>query len=573
MKINLIRSSVFIIFFFISGFVYSQKLGSETVVVVKPYAPSVNDAFKIREMPAITDTLDLEKMGVEYSIFSFPVVSTFSPAKGRAASVDRPEPPEVYNSYATLGFGSYTSALAEFYTNFEVSRTDNFGIFLTHNSAQGGIEEVPLEQTYSETELNLNYASRQREAIWKGDFGLEHFFYNWYGVSPLISDYNEIEPGHNYFSAYFDGEANFEDSFFNRGEVEYRFFADDEGSAEHHLVLNPVLEVPLGGEIFKTEVILDYVRGGFEREYFRLQPINYGLLNLGVSSGLVILRDNLTLNLRAAVYYSLDSEHSENQVYLYPKVTASYEFAGEYFIGYAGLEGGLEQNTYYDLVEENPFLSPTLMILPTDQEFDAYVGAKGKLSSSIGYNTRLSYVAENQKPLYVSNAPMTAGSREDYGYANSFTVVYDNLSTVSAFGELSIGLSRDFDLRVNASYFVYDTDEQEEAWNLPNFKANLLADYRITDKWYAGTNIFVVGKRTDRTISNIAPMPNLGAQQVNLDPYLDLNANLGYRFNDRLSIFAKGNNLLGENYEKWLNYPVLGLQVLAGATYKFDFEN
>ena len=58
---------------------------------------------------------------------------------------------------------------------------------------------------------------------------------------------------------------------------------------------------------------------------------------------------------------------------------------------------------------------------------------------------------------------------------------------------------------------------------------------------------------------------------VTLDSYVDLNANLGYRFNDRLSIFARGHNLLGDNYEKWADYPVLGLQVMAGATYKFDF--
>ena len=40
---------------------------------------------------------------------------------------------------------------------------------------------------------------------------------------------------------------------------------------------------------------------------------------------------------------------------------------------------------------------------------------------------------------------------------------------------------------------------------------------------------------------------------------------------DALSIFAKGSNLLSDNYEKWLFTPVQGIQGLIGATYKFDW--
>ena len=46
---------------------------------------------------------------------------------------------------------------------------------------------------------------------------------------------------------------------------------------------------------------------------------------------------------------------------------------------------------------------------------------------------------------------------------------------------------------------------------------------------------------------------------------------LGYHINDQLSVFAKGNNLADEGYQRWQNFPVQGIQLLAGATYKFDF--
>ncbi len=574
MKINSL--SVFIMLLFFTGFSYAQDLGSETVEVVKPYTPTVSDASKIRETPKISDSVNLEKRPVQYSIFSVPVASTFAPAKGRATTVERQRPPKLYDNYITLGFGTYTSALAEFYSNIEVTRTDNFGIFLTHNSAQGGIDGVELEDNYYDTELNLNYSSRNRNLIWNTDFGVEHRLFNWYGVrSDEVSNniIDNIDPQHNYYSVYAGGEINWEKAFFDRAEAKYRYFGDDFESNEHRLTFKPTLEIPIGGELFHTNVIFDYLNGSSSLAIGDSEEINYSYMNIGLASSLVVLRDDLTLNLGAAIYYSYDSENSDSGIYVYPQVTASYRAAGDYFIAYAGLEGELRQNSYYEFTNENPFLTPGVGIAPTDQQYKAYVGAKGKLTSSIGYNTRLKYMAEDFKPLFVSTPsdPSEAMDRPPYAFGNSFAVVYDKVSTISAFGELNFDVNRKLNLRINAEYFVYDTDEQDEAWNLPDFKANLLADYQITEKWFAGANIFIVGEREDYGTFDFTSGTPVVEESVTLDSYVDLNANLGYRFNDRLSIFARGHNLLGDNYEKWADYPVLGLQVMAGATYKFDF--
>ena len=95
--------------------------------------------------------------------------------------------------------------LAECYSNIELNRTDNFGIFLTHNSAQGGIKNVVLDDSFLETELNLNYSSRNRNLIWNTDLGVEHQLYNWYGVDPDLTMISEIDPQHNYYSVYAGG--------------------------------------------------------------------------------------------------------------------------------------------------------------------------------------------------------------------------------------------------------------------------------------------------------------------------------------------------------------------------------
>jgi hypothetical protein len=36
-------------------------------------------------------------------------------------------------------------------------------------------------------------------------------------------------------------------------------------------------------------------------------------------------------------------------------------------------------------------------------------------------------------------------------------------------------------------------------------------------------------------------------------------------------VYAKANNIANQDYKRWMNFQVQGLQFLAGTTYKFDF--
>ncbi|HKJ47652.1 MAG TPA: TonB-dependent receptor [Christiangramia sp.] len=209
------------------------------------------------------------------------------------------------------------------------------------------------------------------------------------------------------------------------------------------------------------------------------------------------------------------------------------------------------------------------MIQPTDNAYKGYLGGKGKLINAVSYNARASYQSEANKPLFRRNYEASTLEGEPYTYGNSFEVVYDDVKTLSFYAELNVDVNRNFRLGLNGEFFDYDTDVQVEAWNLPTMKASLNADYQITEKWYTGANLFYVGERKDenRSISLVFEDP-----VVTLDSYFDANAHLGYRFNDRLSAFVKGSNLLDNNYQKWLDYDVQGIQVLAGATYKFDWD-
>ncbi|HNP32207.1 MAG TPA: TonB-dependent receptor, partial [Flavobacterium sp.] len=124
---------------------------------------------------------------------------------------------------------------------------------------------------------------------------------------------------------------------------------------------------------------------------------------------------------------------------------------------------------------------------------------------------------------------------------------------------------------INGTFSSYSTDVEKEAWNLPSIKLATTLDVNITPKWYAGTSLFFVGERKDIFRQATITLPFPDDISITLKSYFDLNAHVGYKYSERMTFFLRGNNLANQNYQRWANYPVQGLQILGGASYKFDF--
>ncbi|MDN3494100.1 porin family protein [Winogradskyella bathintestinalis] len=551
-----------------------DTIADQTVNVIKPYTPTISDAFKIKDNPTLSDSNSVKKKDIKYNIFSIPVASTFTPAKGKAATVDKAKAVKLYDNYASLGFGSYTTILGEVYLNHELSRDENVGGYFSHHSSQGGIDDLLLDDNFSKTKLNAYYKKSDRDFTWQIDGGFNLQTYNWYGVSQdfyLESDLDGVDAGQIYNDLYVDGKIDFEDAIVKDASLRFRRFGDSHDSAENRLVAKTGFDFPVQDEVINAELSVDYISGYFEGDLVTTAEIDYGNITLGFAPSFQMTRDDLTLDLGVKLVYLNDTEFSESKFLIYPNIEASYRLVDELLIAYGGLKGDLIQNSYYDFANENPFVSPSLFITPTDQQYKIFVGVKGKLTNNVGYNLTANYASEKNKALYKSN-PASNAPLSVYQYGNSFNVTYDDVTTFSVAGELNVDFNRNFTLGVKGEFFAYNTDNQAEAWNLPDLTASLFLDYQISEQWFAGSSLFFVGERKDqrRFVDELNALNNTVAT-VSLDSYFDINAHVGYKVNDQLSIFGKANNIASQNYERWLNFPVQGIQVLAGATYQFDF--
>jgi hypothetical protein len=156
-----------------------------------------------------------------------------------------------------------------------------------------------------------------------------------------------------------------------------------------------------------------------------------------------------------------------------------------------------------------------------------------------------------------------------YFFANSeadttrFSLLYDygNTTIFNFFGELNI-ITKDYlRLGFRGDLFSYDTDEVEEAWHMPAYKIAANGFYNLYDKINFSAELYYLGGLRGYMLHNLS--------EFDMDDIVDINLKIDYLFSPRFSLFLSFENMLGNNYQRYLNYPSRGLLVMAGLTYSF----
>jgi hypothetical protein len=457
------------------------------------------------------------------------------------------------------------------FAHSSTSNYNDFGGFFNLHSSGGGIDGVVLDNGFTDAGVDLFYKQSERYFEWKAEAGFNHLSTNWYGLSDEIPFTDEvissIDEKQSFNDIFLGGNIEFYESLIHEGKFDFHQFFDKADSRESFARLAGVIDFPVREELVYTEIDLTFLTGRFKNDFLQTEELKYTYFNLGLSPNFEVLRDNLTLNIGARLYYSISDAAEGSKFFAYPNLTASYNISEESFIAYAGVVGDLQQNTYREFVGRNPFVSPTLYVKRTNQQYNAYAGVKGLLNSKFRFNLRAGYMSEKDKPLFKLNPSLTDGSNEvseGYQAANSFQVVYDDVNTIHFHGELIFDLFKEFQFGGNVDFNSYSLKTEEHAWNLPLVTAALFAKYK-RDRWTAGADLFFSSDRKD----DLAIIPST-TERITNSAYLDLNLNGLYHINDKIDVFVNLNNVLNQNYQEYTYFKVQGFQIFAGIKYKFD---
>lgn len=561
-----------------------DTLKPEVINVVTSYTPTIADAFKIKKNPKIVLSKNSEKKKLKYTIFSAPVASTFIPKSGVVKGIDLGVKERVYDNYVAAGFGNYSTPFAELFIHQQTKFESDLGIYAKYISSENGVDNALLTSSYRNMNLGAYYMQEERYFKWKVGFDFENDQYNWYGLPSLPFDVptlNAIEEQqtYKYFSVH--GGISFEDAYIENANIKVYSFTDDFRSKELFVSLASDLQFPLTSisrklKNLNVNAALSYLNGEFAQDYLGTSKQEYTFFNVKVHPTYRFGDDKLKARLGAKVYLAMDTQNSLTDFFIYPDVNISYPIVKDLAYLSLGAGGDLEMNTYKQFSDINPFVSPTLFMTQTNEQYNFYGGVNGKFSPNVTYQIKASYKNQEDRALFVRNNSKSNGTFSaissvallGYEYGNSFNVLYDDVKTFSLYTELEVAVSNRMMIGGNIQVHSYTTTNQQEAWNLPNIESTIYGMYK-KDKWYAGADLFFVGERKDILYTGTFPSTVSGVQ--NLKSYIDLNLNGGYHFNDMLSAFVRFNNVLNADYQRFANFNVQGFQVLAGITYKFDF--
>ena len=570
------------------GQVFSQKKPKkkdsivEVINVITSYTPTISDAFKIKKTPKIILSNTTSKKKLSYSIFSAPVASTFVPKSGVVKGIDVGKKERLFDNYLALGFGNYTTPFIEFFLHQNRKFETDYGIYLKYTSSENGVKNTFLNNEFSTLNLGGFYLKEERGFTWKIGGNMYQKQYNWYGLPNISFDnntINSIAAKQTYGFYEVESEVVFENSYFDNIKGALSLFDDKFGSKEVGFLLKPSLKIPLGfiskslSEL-ELETNINYLQGEFEQNYLNNSNIKYSFFNLGIHPVYRVNWNKLSIKLGSKIYLTSDIENSLTDILVYPDLEITYPVIPNLINFYAGAGGDLYMNSFQKFSEQNPFVSPTLFLTQTNEQYNLFGGINGTISSNISFNVKASYKSDEDHALFVRNNSKSNGvfnastSLLGYEYGNSFNVFYDDISTLSIFGEIEIDASKRFSIGATIQTNSYTTTFQQEAWNLPKIEGTIYGKYK-NNNWYANANIFFVGNRMD--VQYNGTFPSTIASIESLDAFTDMNLNGGYHFSDFFSAFVKLNNILGTDYDRYANYNVLGFQALAGITYKFDF--
>ena len=570
------------------GQVFSQKKPKkkdsivEVINVITSYTPTISDAFKIKKTPKIILSNTTSKKKLSYSIFSAPVASTFVPKSGVVKGIDVGKKERLFDNYLALGFGNYTTPFIEFFLHQNRKFETDYGIYLKYTSSENGVKNTFLNNEFSTLNLGGFYLKEERGFTWKIGGNMYQKQYNWYGLPNISFDnntINSIAAKQTYGFYEVESEVVFEDSYFDNIKGALSLFDDKFGSKEVGFLLKPSLKIPLGfiskslSEL-ELQTNINYLQGEFEQNYLNNSNIKYSFFNLGIHPVYRVNWNKLSIKLGSKIYLTSDIENSLTDILVYPDLEITYPVIPNLINFYAGAGGDLYMNSFQKFSEQNPFVSPTLFLTQTNEQYNLFGGINGTISSNISFNVKASYKSDEDHALFVRNNSKSNGvfnastSLLGYEYGNSFNVFYDDISTLSIFGEIEIDASKRFSIGATIQTNSYSTTFQQEAWNLPKIEGAIYGKFK-NNNWYANANIFFVGSRMD--VQYNGTFPSTIASIESLDAFTDMNLNGGYHFSDFFSAFVKLNNILGTDYDRYANYNVLGFQALAGITYKFDF--
>jgi len=526
-----------------------DSIPEKVVTILSDFKPQLKKLAKINFNNARVQN-DTTSLRIEYNIPSQNLSFQYKPISLVPRSYKADSSIATNNNGSVkIGFGNYLQRDIELNYQFKDALNNNhsFNIF---NNANSGLHHL---QTLNE--LGLNYLNNV--FINEHNRIVSKIYYkqserNRYGMVPDSTTF----PLSNYKQNYYLAGASF--SWLNDlndlneiGKLQYipilnyEHFEGFTGAVNNWVAFNNKFSIP-----YKTGIIFNL---DLNYSYNQLKS----KLNGAVNNNFISLSPTIHLNkFESNIELGISPTFENSKFNLYPLVNFSRKLKDTNYTLSAGWNTQILNNQYTTLVATNPWLNvPNSMEMTTHDKKFIEVGINAGKRLDYGINFSLN----NYKNLPLFNRQFIANPVLNGLF---YTAIFEKEATSI---ELEANMRYQFSdklLVVNKLKYIQFNSLllNAKAWGILPVELESKINWLPNNKWnIAGSMKFWTG----------AAVLNNKSVAVDMKNALVLNAIVQYKLTPKWSTWVKGENLLDRPYERWLDYPSLGVQLMGGVVYSF----
>ncbi|MDG1148355.1 MAG: hypothetical protein P8N52_08640 [Crocinitomicaceae bacterium] len=570
MKTKISMKKIASLFFLACTFV---SYGQPGVTVIASGDRYIEPVYRVALSPRVIDTT-IKTAIVEYPLLVLKhetqtEVNQINPASIK--TIDKLPP--FYNTYIKLGVGTELMPIGEVFFDAGRSRKHLYGGHVKHLSSFGSLKGY-APSTFDRTKVNVYGGINERRYSLRGDIHYNNQGLHYYSVSDTLG-LERDSIAQRYSDAGF--KASFKSHKKDSSNVNYQiglsynnYLSKTPNTKEHaawrarenFVEITSTTWYKQNKETFAADLNVRY-------NGYRYGVPDSSLTGLG--SGVVL--NNTVVNLKPTITTTLQDNrfkakvgldltldvHNTTRVYIYPIAEIKYSMFNDIFIPYAGIRGGLTQNTFKRLTQKNEFLLANVYLKNEKRPVEFYGGIKGTLSKRMSFNAGVTFANVRDKALFVT----------DYTHRNKFNVIYDTINTATIDASISYQLKEQLKIDALGRFNSYTALNNSYAWNLPRLEFLVRGSYNLFNKFLfkldltleEGRKALVYEMDDDVTVENGQYIKSLGF-------ITDLNLGVEYRYNKRISAFIEFNNVASQRYKRWYNTPVHSFQFLGGVTFR-----
>lgn len=543
---------------------------NETVIITTQFDPVVNEALKLTENPTIFDTT-FAVPSFKYNIINkiFPTkleIEEIKPAKVKGEPISM-----LYNGNVKAGIGTYLTPYIEGFYSETRNRTFLYSAHVRHYSSHWSIKD------YAKNHFANNDISLYAKNIWDNFFVDAKAYYNnsinyYYGFNNDSlkidnSDFRII--WHNVgFKANYESLFREDDALHHKASIAVEDIFGSWGSNE--MTINASAEACKRFELFNKDKQTIGLSFNYKHSFNRFDVsiinkapyLSNSVLPLDLikdpkityNTGIISITPYFDFKLnKFQLHTALDFSPEfgqESHFHFFPTAIVYFPIIPKKLYFNGGITGNVEKIGLNGLRLENPYISPYLNIKSTSN-LKLYAGLNSIFKESLEINI------EGGLQNFTNHHFYTFDSLSSLN--NMFNIVYDDVVRFYFKAHLEYNIIKVFALSLNAELQSFKTDKLEFAYYQPKFTTSLSLQYIAADKLiFDLTPTFKVGMKT----------MYMGEEKT-LDPIIDININVEYRYSDQLSVFVKLNNLAFQRYEQYYNYPSQRFMGMVGASMSF----